>query len=193
MGALPRNLCDINSTLRQRNQERWAAAKFLPHWAPLASMIADKIIANKARYDLVSQHTSVPWDVVGMIHDREASLSWLANIANGDPWNKRTVHDPSLRGPFTSWENAAYDALCKCAPFAAKWTDWSPGGKLTILELYNGLGYAHMGQPSPYIWSGTDQYVRGKYVTDHHYDPDAVDHQLGCAIMLKQLMEKCHE
>lgn len=29
---------------------------------------------------------------------------------------------------------------------------------LAKLEQYNGLGYAARGRPSPYIWSGTDQY-----------------------------------
>jgi len=33
--------------------------------------------------------------------------------------------------------------------------------------------------PSPYVWSGTDQYNRGKYIADGHYDPHAIDKQLG--------------
>jgi hypothetical protein len=36
-----------------------------------------------------------------------------------------------------------------------------PGGALTLLEQYNGLGYANRGLPSPYIWSGTDRYLKG--------------------------------
>ncbi len=54
-----------------------------------------------------------------------------------------------------------------------------------MLEQYNGLGYASKGLPSPYIWAGTDQYTKGKYVADHVYDPNAVDQQLGCAGLLK--------
>ena len=57
-----------------------------------------------------------------------------------------------------------------------------------MLEEYNGLGYASRGKPSPYIWSGTDQYQAGKYVRDGVYDPDAVDSQLGCAGLLKAMM-----
>ncbi len=57
-----------------------------------------------------------------------------------------------------------------------------------MLEEYNGLGYASRGRPSPYIWSGTDQYVSGKYVRDGVYDPNAVDVQLGCAGLLMAMM-----
>jgi hypothetical protein len=98
------------------------------------------------------------------------------------------VHVPAGRGPFRSWEEAAIDALVNCAPYAARNRDWSIGGALTILEEYNGLGYASRGRPSPYIWSGTDQYISGKYVRDGVYDPDAVDSQLGCAGLLLAMM-----
>jgi hypothetical protein len=57
-----------------------------------------------------------------------------------------------------------------------------------MLEEYNGLGYASRGRPSPYIWSGTDQYASGKYVRDGVYDPSAVDTQLGCAGLLMAMM-----
>ncbi len=50
-----------------------------------------------------------------------------------------------------------------------------------MLEQYNGLGYFNRGLPSPYIWSGTDQYIKGKYVADRVFDPNVVDKQLGCA------------
>jgi lysozyme family protein len=53
-----------------------------------------------------------------------------------------------------------------------------------LLEEYNGLDYAACGRPSPYVWASTNQYTKGKYVADGHYDPNAVDHQLGCAALL---------
>ena len=52
---------------------------------------------------------------------------------------------------------------------------------MTLLEQYNGLGYASKGLPSPYVWSGTDQYVSGKYVADGVFSATTVDKQLGCA------------
>lgn len=193
MAFYARDLAPLNAALAAVNNKRWLNIHFLPHFIPLAAHVADEIISFRARYETISLATGVPWELIGVIHDRECSMSWLGNLAQGDPWNKMSIHDPSGRGPFKSWDEAAIDALIKCPPFASKWSDWSMGGKLTLLELYNGLGYAHMGHPSPYIWSGTDQYSRGKYTSDHHFDPNAVDRQLGCAIMLSQIMEKSNE
>ena len=79
------------------------------------------------------------------------------------------------------------DALVVCPPHAAHWHDWSIGGALTLLEQYNGLGYASMGIPSPYVWASTDQYHAGKYIADGHFDPHAIDHQVGCAALLARM------
>src|SRR5262245_2831010 len=140
--------------------------------------------AAVARYKAVEGKTGVPWWFIAVVHEREASQSWAANIAQGDPWNRRSTHVPAGRGPFRSWEDAAYDALVNCAPHAARNKDWSPGGALAMLEQYNGLGYYRKGIPSPYIWAGTNQYTKGKYVADGVFDPNAVDKQLGCAGLL---------
>ncbi|MBR1142489.1 hypothetical protein JQ567_04270 [Bradyrhizobium sp. AUGA SZCCT0431] len=132
--------------------------------------------------------TGVPWPFIAVAHERECSQDWSGSLAQGDPWNRVSVHVPAGRGPFRSWEDAAIDALVNCAPRAARNKDWSIGGTLTMLEQYNGLGYAARGRPSPYIWSGTDQYVSGKYVRDGVYGPSAVDRQLGCAGILMAMM-----
>jgi hypothetical protein len=58
-----------------------------------------------------------------------------------------------------------------------------------MLEQYNGLGYAGRGLPSPYVWSGTDQYHTGKYIHDGVFDPNEVDQQLGCAGILMAMMQ----
>ncbi len=128
--------------------------------------------------------TRVPWFVIAVIHERESSQSWGGSLAQGDPWDRVSIHVPAGRGPFKSWEEAAIDALVKCQPYAARWKDWSAGGAMTLLEQYNGLGYSRMGRPSPYVWAGTDQYVSGKYTRDGVYDPSVVDKQLGCACLL---------
>jgi hypothetical protein len=60
---------------------------------------------------------------------------------------------------------------------------------MTLLEQYNGLGYATRGLPSPYIWSGTDQYAKGKYVRDGVFDSNVVDSQLGCAGLILAMMQ----
>jgi lysozyme family protein len=149
--------------------------------------IAGRLVAAKSRYEEVSTETRIPWAIIGVIHERESSQSWAASLAQGDPWNRVSIHVPRGRGPFVSWEAAAIDALEKCPPFAAHWTDWTIGGALTLLEQYNGLGYAAHGVPSPYVWASTDQYRSGKYVADGHYDPNPIDHQLGCAALLSRM------
>lgn len=170
--------------LKAANARRWAAAKLTrgPEFIP----VARRLVANKARFQAMEGRTGVPWFVIAVIKEREsgADPQWLKSIAQGQTWSKRSTIVPIGRGPFKSWEDAAYDALVNCPPYAAKNKDWTPGGMLTVLEGYNGFGYAARGLPSPYIWSGTDQYKAGKYVADHVFDPNVVDSQLGCAGLL---------
>ena len=152
--------------LKKANGAGWQAMRVTPGLEPVIDKVAQRLVAQsaKARYQDVSKKTSVPWFVIAVIHEREASQSWKANLAQGDPWNKVSIHVPRGRGPFKSWEEAAIDALTNCAPHAAAWKDWSAGGALTLLEEYNGLGYAAKNRPSPYIWGSTNKYVKGKYV-----------------------------
>ena len=172
--------------LKEANAKRWGEIAITPNLEGKLNEVAERLVANTAKttYLVVAQRTTVPWWVIAVIHEREAGQSWLANLANGDPWSRMTIHVPRGRGPFTSWASAAIDALMNCAPMAARWNDWSAGGTLTLLEEYNGLGYAERGLPSPYVWASTNQYARGKYIADGHFDPNAVDHQLGCAALL---------
>jgi len=174
--------------LTAANLARWQKCQIHPEWLRILDTVAHRLVNAKARYQIVETATKIPWAVIAVIHQRESSQSWAASLAQGDPWNKESIHVPAHRGPFASWEAAAIDALVICPPHAAHWTDWSIGGALTLLEQYNGLGYARMGRPSPYIWSATDQYLVGKYVSDGHFDPDAVDHQTGCAALLKRMI-----
>lgn len=150
--------------------------------------IAKSLVVAQLRYQAVEAKTGVPWPVIAVIHQRESSQSWGRSLAQGDPWDKVSVHVPAGRGPFRSWEEAAIDALVNCAPHAARNRDWSIGGTLTKLEEYNGLGYAARGRPSPYLWAGTNQYQSGKYVRDGVYDPNTVDSQPGCAGLLLAMM-----
>jgi|SRR5882672_1451145 len=181
--------------LRNTEMARWKAAKILPVYQHLLGTVAQRLVNAKHRYQLVEAVTHVPWPVIAVVHERESSQSWSASLAQGDPWNRVSIHVPRGRGPFHSWEEAAEDALIHCAPFAAKWQDWTIGGALVLLDEYNGLGYAngpfdhatghrYPPQASPYIWASTDQYHKGKYIADGHFDPEAIDHQLGCAAML---------
>lgn len=169
---------------------RWQQMRITPDRLDVIDAVAARLIEPiaKARYRDVANETGVPWFVVAVIHEREASQNWLCSIAQGDSWKRPSTHVPKGRGPFTSWESAALDALINCAPFASKWKDWSSGGALALLEQYNGEGYEiyhHI--PSPYLWAGTNQYLKGKYTSDGKFDPNAVDTQIGCAPLLARM------
>jgi lysozyme family protein len=176
-------MVDLNA-LARANADRWSNVKLTRNF----SGVANELVGAKARYKTVEKATGVPWCVIAVIHERESSQNWRASLAQGDPIDRVSVHVPAGRGPFSSWEAAAVDALVRCPPFLARHKDWSIAGTLTALETYNGVGYAARGVPSPYLWSGTDQYRSGKYVRDGVYDPSKVDPQPGCAAIIKALM-----
>jgi lysozyme family protein len=172
------------------NAQRWGRARFTRSTRINAE--AAKIEANRARYEVVSKATGVPWDVIGVIHYRESSNHFAGVLHNGEKiigTGKKTTLVPKGRGPFSTWEQAAIDALANCHPYLAKQKDWSLGITLDLLEAYNGLGYRNKGLPSPYLWAGTDQYQKGKYVADGKFDPNHVDKQLGVAALLMKLRE----
>src|SRR3982074_325988 len=140
--------------LKAANGARWANAKILKPgtFTAAAKHLID--VNAKRRYQTLSANTGLPWFVIAVIHERESSQDWTGSLAQGDPWNRVSVHVPAGRGPFGSWEEAAIDALVNCAPHAARNKTWDIGGTLAKLEEYNGLGYAARGRPAAYIWAG---------------------------------------
>ena len=151
--------------------------------------VAKCLFASKERFMRMSALTHVPWHTIAVIKYRESGLDvgWRLNIANGQSWERKTTIVPKGRGPFHSWEDAAYDALVNCAPYASKWKDWSIGGELVLLEEYNGEGYWTHNWANPYLWSYTNHYKVGKYSGDGHYDPGLVDKEIGCAPLIARL------
>lgn len=175
--------------MKVQEAQRWFAAVVNPNLVGMFKTIAQHLVAPSAqvRYKTVSKETSVPWAVIAVVHEREASQSWAANLAQGDRWDHVSTHVPRHEGPFSSWEEAAIHALTIDAPYLAHWGDWRIGGALVGLKAYNGFGYDSHGIPSPYLWAGTDRYKRGKYTSDGHLDLNAVDHQPGCVGLLKAM------
>ncbi len=195
------------------NAHRWASmhvnAAKLPAFHSTAVRLCDP--AAKVRYqgvtdrliDLGKTDTTiepVPWWFIAVVSEREYSgpPHWDKQLGQGDPLIHASIHDPRGRGPFLAhdddktpgfdaWTRGCLDALIDCAPFAAKWKLWTIGGVMTLFEEYNGLGYASMGVPSAYVWSGSDQYVSGKYIADHVYRASAIDVQEGCAPILSMM------
>jgi lysozyme family protein len=178
-----------------------AAADYRKRWNEMtvssgdklaADAVARRILANKDRYLTLQQKLGVPWHWVSLAHYREANLSFLCHLHNGDSLRARTTHVPAghpLSGdpPFT-WEYSAIDALTMAPHQLDKIKDWSFGQYCYQLEKYNGWGYRGKGVTSSYLWAHSDQHESGKYVSDGVYDANAIDKQLGCLVVLGSLM-----
>jgi len=169
-------------------ESMWFSANILDEKKAMAHTAAAFILTNKSIYAQVGDAFGVPFYVIGAIHFRESSFDFKTHLANGDPlFNSDgkpipTSHVPRGLGPFDSWVAGAIGAL-KHMSWGSGW-HWDIANALENMEIYNGLGYYHMGVPSPYIWAGTDQYVGGLYVADGQYDPNAFDDRVGCAAIL---------
>lgn len=182
------------SSLKDEYTKLWESVKINPSFNSAIDRSARRIIANKTRYDAISELTGVPWDIIGVIHMRESNLNFNTHLHNGDSLARRTYHVPAGRpkdgkAPFT-FEVSAVDALTMKG--WDKITDWDDiSRQLYELERYNGFGYrSSKKRPhSPYLWAGTNQYTKGKYVKDGVYSASTVDSQLGTVAVLIRIRE----
>lgn len=145
--------------------------------------------ANKARYDTVAKEADVPAALVAALHWRESSANFGTYLHQGDPLGKPPVHWPTDIPTFHKWEDAAVHALglkrSKAAELAMTYVSKDIVKMATYAELYNGLGYHNKSLTSPYVYSGTNRYTKGKYVKDGVFDPDFVDAQLGVVALVE--------
>lgn len=177
--------------LKAGYEKLFADAKVNPAHKGEVAWYLKRLRANRMRYEEVSAQTSAPWWFVGIVHAMEASFSFTGHLHNGDPLSARTVQIPAGRprqwNPPSDWLSSAFDAL-EMKGFVGK-TDWSVARSLFRFESYNGYGYHTKGINSPYLWSFSNQYAKGKYVRDGVFDPNAVSKQCGAAIMLRALVD----
>ncbi len=169
---------------------RWARMAVAAARLPEIDAAARAIIAGKARYRAVEAATGVPWAFVGVLHYRESSCDFRGVLHNGEQilgTGRKTRLVPAGRGPFATWEEAAHDALA-IKGYAPGTPEWSVPRCLFEGERFNGFGYRYRGVPSAYLWSGSDQYARGKYVADGVWSSTAVDKQMGIAPLMRRLL-----
>lgn len=156
--------------------------------ASAVDKLANRILSQRERYETVSSSTGVPWHVIAAIHALEASLRFNRHLHNGDPLSRKTVHVPANRPhgnpPFT-WEESAIDAFQYVG--MSRWSDWSIAGTLFRLEGYNGWGYRkyHSNVLSPYLWSFSNHYIKGKYASDGKFNSELVSKQCGISTLFK--------
>lgn len=188
--------------LKAANEALWKVAKILPNREAEVDKVAERLCAPaaKARYELISQTTGVPWFIIAVIHEREASQNFDSQLGQGDSLNEVSRHRPKGMGPYYNhpYDPPGQDAFYRCAvdtlqntpPYAARWKDWTVGGALTLLVLYNGTGYFdYHGWVGPYDWGATDQERYGKYTGDGIYNSAVWDNQIGCAAMLMAMIK----
>ncbi len=154
---------------------------------PHVDYYVKRVRQGRNNYEQVSAALGVPWPFVGVIHGMECGFNFYGHLHNGDPLGARTSHVPKGQPksgipPFT-WFESALDAL-RLRKLDQE-PDWSVPHMLYLLEGYNGFGYRRRGVPTPYLWSFSNIYTKGKFVQDGKFDENAVSKQCGAALILK--------
>jgi lysozyme family protein len=178
-------------SLKAEYAQKWADMSIHPEKVNRITSEAEKINKGRSVYESLQSKTNVPWYFIGILHLRESDCDFHTHLHNGDPLSARTKHVPAGRPPTGSppfnFEVSAVDAL-QYEGFT-KIKDWSVEQIAFCSEKYNGFGYRNKGVSSPYLWAGSNQYTKGKYISDGVFDRNVVDTQLGCMCVLKYLLE----
>ncbi|MEK5479431.1 C39 family peptidase [Paenibacillus sp. FSL R5-0407] len=145
---------------------------------------------NKDVYERISKKTGIPPQLVAAIHYRESTCNFNTYLHNGQVLGKVTTKEP--KGIlFDNFEDAAVHALLQKKDLRDAYRLNSQSNDLIAMlsfaEAYNGWGYHSKGRISPYVYSGTNIYKKGKYVKDGVYDPEFVDEQPGIYILLNAI------
>lgn len=178
--------------VRREFADMWASMSIKPERQHAIENAARQVFANKDRYEKVEQETGVPWWWIGITHRLEAGGNFEKHLHNGDPLSARTQRVPKGRPkvgkPPFKWEASAKDALLSHG--LEKVEEWTLPRAAYEFERYNGFGYRSPGKPaSPYLWSFTDHYTKGKFVDDGKYSANAVSQQCGTMPVLAELMK----
>lgn len=190
----PTTIPQVSADWSENYRQLWNTLAFsTADWQKKATAIAQKIVANQARYAAAVDGMPVPWWFAAVVHSMECSMRFDQHLHNGDPLSGRTTHVPPGRpptgGPSFTWEQSAHDAI----QFQRldRITDWSLPNVLFNWHRYNGINneYKRRGIPTPYLWSGSTHYKKGKYVADGVFDPEFVSQQVGAAVILKALVD----
>jgi lysozyme family protein len=171
--------CQIREA--KRSEVQWAVNKIID-------------TKNQTRWLPAAQEVCAPWYFVGLTHYMECGLDFRAHLHNGDPLTERTVQVPENRPPVwnppSDWTSSAIDTLTY-EGFANQ-ADWSIAHTLYRFERNNGFGSRRNGIYTPYLWSFSNHYSRGKFISDGVWDPDAVSKQVGAGVILKALTDAGH-
>jgi lysozyme family protein len=183
-----------NPQLQSEYQRLFDTCTIRPDKYREVDAIINTILKGRSVYEKLQQRLHIPWQFIGIIHCMEGSCNFKVHLHNGDPLSARTVQVPVGRPkfgnpPFT-WEMSAEDAM-----ILKKFnniSDWSVPAMLFRFEGYNGFGYRKVGinMPSPYVWSFSNHYTKGKFVSDGKFNSNAISKQCGAGVLLRRFFEK---
>ena len=146
-----------------------------------ATIIAGKLLqfVKEGKYAEVSEKLGIPQLFIATSFEREASSDFRLSPAQGDPWNEVSRHVPKGLGPYQSWMASAISTYTSERLDQIGKENWTWARLCYEGELFNGFGYRAHGVHTPYDWSGTSNYARGKFTGDHRFDFTVADQQLG--------------
>ena len=152
---------------------------------------AKKLIGfiDLGRYKAGCDATGVPQIVAAASFEREAASNFRLSPAQGDPWDRVSVHVPRGEGPFQNWSGAQIRAYRIDHLDAVGAPNWSWERSCYEEELFNGFGPRNHCKHTGYLWAGTNIYAGGKYPADGVWDPNAEDEQLGVIPMMYRIMQ----
>lgn len=184
----------LDEALRREYQELFDSCSIVPSKVDVVRSVVQKIDGYVSNYMSVANQVGMPWWIVGIIHMMESSCNFRTHLHNGDPLTARTVRAPKGRpvsgSPPFSWEESAIDAMLYKG--FDKVGTWDIPTMLYLLEAYNGFGYRvyHPDVLSPYLWSMSQHYQAGKYVSDGTWSQTAISQQCGAAVIMKRMFDE---
>lgn len=187
-----------NEVLQKEYLTLWRTMKIRPERLSEIDYAVRRIERGKTIYKNLEKKTGVPWFFIGLLHMMESGNDFTRHLHNGDLLSDYTRNVPALRpkvghGPPFTFEESAIDALSYMKFDQVK--DWPIFQILYLAEKFNGWGYRTLSVPinSPYLWSFTNLYTAGKYVSDGKYSATAISLQPGIAPVLFRLLQRASE
>lgn len=182
----------LTPALKNEYEELFNSCLINPKYFNDVNTLVNTLYEHRDQYQRVGEKMGIPWSFIAVVHNMESSQNFKKHLHNGDPLEKRTVNVPAgrpLSSPPFAWETSALDAL-GLRKLGAR-TDWTLPGTLYQLELYNGIGYRlyHPHVLTPYLWSFSNHYQNGKYVSDGTWSDSAKSAQCGAAVLLRRMAE----
>ena len=152
-----------------------------------------KIYENNVEiYNKISEETGVPPELIAAFHYRESGCNFNTYLHNGQELGTPTTIVPKDR-IFNDFAMAAVDALeNKQKSSGINLTlDSNIITMMTFAEIYNGTGYTdYRDMASPYVYSGTNVYEKGKYTSDKKFNAEVKDKQPGVYMLVMSILEE---